>query len=357
MDIHSIDHVEFQVADARRTALDFRTAYGLRSLGEGGPETGLAGQRSLLLGAGRIRLLVTQGVGPADPVHRAVLRHGGGATCLAMRTDDVAAAVAEAVGEGARVVEPPRTWRAGDAVVVWAAVDGPGVTHRFVERHPADAGFLPGAITGGEGDPEPAEPLLDSIDHVALCVGAGELEPTVRFYERVLGFRQIFQERVEIGGQAMDSAVVQSRSAQVTITIVAPDPVAGSRQLEDFLRGFDGPGIQHLALSTRDIVAAVRTCGERGVRFLRTPDSYYDGIARRLGTVDLSVAALRAGNILVDRDHWGELFQIFAESPFERGTFFFELIERHGARGFGGNNIRALYEAKERARSGVEARS
>ncbi|HKT00984.1 MAG TPA: VOC family protein, partial [Rugosimonospora sp.] len=200
-------------------------------------------------------------------------------------------------------------------------------------------------------DPEPDAGLLDAVDHVALCVPGADLVSTVDWYARVFGFRQIFEERVEVGAQAMDSRVVQSPSGAVTVTIVAPDASACPGQLDDFLRAHDGAGVQHLALSTPDIVGAVRALGERGVAFLATPDSYYDGIKERLGEVDLSIDALRAGNILVDRDHWGEMFQIFTRSTVERGTFFFELIERHGALTFGSNNIRALYEAKERARA------
>ncbi len=351
MNIETVDHVEFHVADARRSALLLCTAFGFRCHGEGGPHTGLAGQRSLLLGQGRIRLLVTTGSTPDSAASRYVRAHGDGLACIAMRTDDAARAAAEAAGRGARVLAPPRTWRRGDAVVVTATVSGPGdLTHRFVERHGDDAEFLPGAVDMFL-DPEPADRILDTVDHLALCVPAGELLSTVRFYTGVFGFEQIFEERVEVGDQAMDSKVVQSPSREVTLTIVSPDPAARPGQIDDFLQANAGVGVQHLALSTRDIVGAVGTLSDRGVAFLQTPDSYYDGIKERLGEVDLPIEALREGNILVDRDHWGEMFQIFTQSTVERRTFFFELIERHGALTFGSNNIKALYEAKERARA------
>src|SRR5690606_9663409 len=160
--------------------------------------------------------------------------------------------------------------------------------------------------------------LLETIDHLALCVPAGTLDATVREYEEVFGFRQIFEERVEVGAQAMDSKVVQSESTSVTLTIVSPDPSGQPGQLDDFLRGHGAAGVQHVAFGTSDITTAVQTLSSRGIRFLTTPDSYYDEIERRLGGVSRSVAALRAGNVLVDRDHWGEMFQIFTERSEER---------------------------------------
>lgn len=337
MDISTVDHVEFQVGDVEATARLLCAGYGFAPLEGGDPRE----QPSVLLGQGGIRVLVT--AGPANYVRQ----HGDGVAVIALRTSDAAAAYAEAVSRGAHPVAPPTAWRRDDSVVVTATVGGPGaLSHRFVERrgdHPQS------------GQP-PAGPLLE-IDHAALCVPDGDLEPTVRYYEEVFGFKQIFSERVEIGGSAMDSMVVQSPSGAVTFTIVAPDPVRRSGQLDDFLRANDGAGVQHLALSTADITESVASLTASGVRFLATPDSYYEGIQARLGATGRPVEALRAGGILVDRDHWGEMFQIFTESPFERRTFFFELIERHGALTFGSNNIRALYEAKERSRAAAEARA
>jgi 4-hydroxymandelate synthase len=355
MTVTTVDHVELYVGDARQTADLLGQSYGFHIYGSGGPETGLAGQRSLLLGQGGIRLLVTSALTPDHPVARYVERHGDGVACVALRTVDAAAAYAAAVRAGARPVAEPRTWRHGETVVTAGTVSGPGtVTHRLIARSAPGGDFLPGGITPRSPAPGSEEGLLTHIDHVALCVPAGQLEATTGFYQAALGLVEIFQERIEVGDQAMDSKVVQSESRGATFTIVAPDPATHTGQLADFLRGNAGAGVQHLALSTPDIPTAVRRFGERGVRFLTTPDSYYDEVAQRLGTVSLPIDALRAGNILVDRDHWGEMFQVFTESPFERRTFFVELIERHGALTFGTNNIRTLYEAKERARRAVE---
>jgi 4-hydroxymandelate synthase len=352
MKLTTVDHVEFYVGDAEQTAQFLSTAFGFRRLGQGGPATGLAGQRSLLLGHGGIRLLVTSALTADHPVARYVEEHGDGVACVAIGARDATAAFTAAVRAGARPVAEPKTW--GTSVVT-ATVSGPGaVTHRLVERRGDGGEFLPGGIEPVADAPAPAADLLGIIDHVALCVPAGQLEPTVEMYHRVFGFREIFQERIEVGDQVMESKVVQSISEGVTFTIVAPDPATQAGQLNDFVQANAGAGVQHLAMSTHDIATAVRRYADLGVRFLTTPDSYYDGIERRLGKVGLPLDALRAGNILVDRDHWGEMFQIFTESPFERRAFFFELIERHGALTFGTNNIRALYEAKERARAALE---
>jgi 4-hydroxymandelate synthase len=219
------------------------------------------------------------------------------------------------------------------------------VAHTFVRPGELAARFTP-VTPVGDG-----LALLDVLDHVAVCVPAEDLEPTVWFYQRALGFRQIFEEYIEVGEQAMNSQVVQSPSAGVTLTILAPDTSRVPGQIDEFLRAHDGAGVQHLALRTDDIAGSVRTLGERGVGFLSTPGSYYDELERRLGHIGLPVDTLRELNVLVDQDNEGELFQIFAQSTHPRRTFFFEIIERRDALTFGSANIKALYEAVERGRT------
>jgi 4-hydroxymandelate synthase len=192
---------------------------------------------------------------------------------------------------------------------------------------------------------------LDAIDHVAACLPAGELLPTTDFYQQTLGFGQIFEEYIEVGGQAMNSRVMQSPSGQVTLTLLEPDPSRNPGQIDDFLTAHGGAGVQHLALRTDDIATAVRSLAGRGVRFLSTPASYYDELERRLGPVGVPLATLRELDVLVDRDEAGELFQIFTQSTHPRRTFFIEVIERLGALTFGSANIKALYQAVERERA------
>jgi 4-hydroxymandelate synthase len=346
VDIQQIDHVELYVGEAQQTAFYLCNALDFEVLGQGGVD----GQHSMLLGHGDIRLLLTSGLHAEQPATRYVQRHGGGVATIGLRTDDAAKAFAEVVERGARPIEEPRVWRRHDgSEVVTASVSGFGdVNHRFVQRLDGEA-YLPGAIEDPTS-PSSGKPL-QTVDHFAVCVPAEELATTVAYYQQVFGFAQIFEERVEIGAQAMDSRVVQDPSGTMTLTIIAPDPTRQPGQIDDFLSSHEGAGVQHIAFSTAEIATAITTFTEQGVRFLTTPSSYYDGIERRLGTVDVPLDRLRAGNILVDRDHWGEMFQIFTESAFVRRTLFFELIERHGALTFGTNNIKALYEAKERERA------
>ncbi len=284
MDVASVDHAEFYVGDAQQTAYFLCTAFGFHLYGRGGPETGLADQRSLLLGHGRIRILLTSGLTADHPATRYVRRHGDGVACLGISTTDATKAFEEATSRGAQAVAEPRLWRRGDAEVVTATVSGFGdVTHRLVERRATDE-FLPGGIEPVAAPAEPAGGLLDTIDHLAVCVPADDLDRTVADYRTVFDFNQIFEERIEVGAQAMNSIVVQSPSRGVTLTVIAPDPTAQPGQINDFLRAHDGAGVQHVAFSTPDIVNAVDVLAGRGVRFLTTPADYYDQSSRGWAT-------------------------------------------------------------------------
>jgi 4-hydroxymandelate synthase len=193
--------------------------------------------------------------------------------------------------------------------------------------------------------------LLHDLDHFAVCLEPGQLDSTVQFYEQVLDFRMIFVERITVGSQAMNSKVVQSVSGQVTLTLIEPDTVGEPGQIDDFVRDHGGAGVQHLAFSTNDIVRAVGTLRDRGLKFLTTPDSYYELLSRRLQLAAHGTRELHELNVLVDEDHDGQLFQIFTRSTHPRRTMFFEIIERLGARTFGSGNIKALYEAVEAERT------
>jgi 4-hydroxymandelate synthase len=351
--IGGIDHIEMYVGDARQTAYFLCTAFGFRIRGQGGPETGLVGQRSLLLSQADVWILLTTGLRPDHHAAAYVARHGDGVAVVAFETTDVAATYTEALAHGARGVQAPETLaRGGDEVVV-ATVSGFGdVTHRLVCRTGHRLEFLPGSIDMIAEDPDHGGDLLRVIDHAAVCVPAGDLDRTIRLYVEAFGFTEIFSEYVEVGEQGMESRVVQSPSGGVTFTILQPDVSRKHGQLDDFLDWHDGAGVQHIAFRTDDIVTAVRTFSRRGVGFAATPPAYYDALEHRLGPVDVPVAQLREVGVLVDSDHWGQMFQIFTQSMHVRRTLFLELIERHGARTFGTSNIKALYEAKERELAG-----
>ncbi|WP_406443861.1 4-hydroxyphenylpyruvate dioxygenase [Streptomyces sp. NBC_00631] len=348
MDIGAIDHLECYVADSESSADFFRDAFGFRICGRGGPETGLPGCRSVLVRQGAISLLLTSALRADHPVAEYVRRHGDGVAVIAVATDDADAAFAEAVTRGAAAVAPPVRLADEGARVTFASVAGFGdVAQRFVQRDAADGPFAPGRIS--DEHPQDTTPgLLKSIDHIAVCVPAGELDRTVDHYRSVFGLTQIFDERIIVGDQAMDSKVVQSESGGLTLTILEPDITKKPGQIDEFVRLHDGAGVQHVAFLTEDISAAVRKFTEHGVDFLSTPSGYYDVLTERLGTLAVPVDELRELNILADRDHWGQMLQIFTASRHPRQTLFYELIDRRGGRTFGSNNIKALYEAVDR---------
>jgi 4-hydroxymandelate synthase len=345
----SLDHVEFYVHDTTAAAAQFADSYGFEIYGTSEPADSTESIRSVALGRNQIRLVLTTAQGADHPAAAYVAQHGDGVANIALATSDATAAFGEAVRRGAAAVAEPAE-RGG---FVTAAIRGFGdVIHTFVQRPAGDderalPGFspAPGAGAGGGSG-------LDGIDHFAVCLEAGQLRPTVEFYEKTLDFRMVFEERIVVGGQAMDSKVVQSRSGSVTLTLIEPDTSREPGQIDKFLKNHGGAGVQHLAFTADDIVASVGGLRSRGVSFLSTPDAYYQLLSVNLDRH--SVPQLQELDILVDEDHDGQLFQIFASSVHPNDTFFVEIIERLGARTFGSGNIKALYEAVERQRTDAE---
>jgi 4-hydroxymandelate synthase len=342
--ILGIDHVEFYVADLQAAAAPLCRDFGFAPAGPhdlGDPPGG----RSVPLRQGTIALLLTAAGAPGHPAADYVRRHGDGVASIAFRVDDVASAFDRAVAGGARPVAGPAFADHGGGRVGQAIVSGFGdVTHRLVERSGPGAG--PGAGTGaGPGAGTGAGAAFHALDHAAICLPAGQIDATVRFYGDAFGFAHVFDERIEVNGQAMVSKVVQDEAGTVTFTLIEPDPGRDPGQIDQFLDGHGGAGVQHLALRTADIAQAVRTLSARGVEFLTAPGGYYRRLESRLGALAIPVEVLREVNVLADRDKWGQLFQIFTRSTHERRTFFIELIERRGALTFGSGNIKALYEA------------
>ena len=333
MSLRAIAHAEFRVEDAEKAADQLVSGYGFRVEEiHQGPRTGV------LLGHGGVRLLLVQPPYP-DGADGYLARHGDGVSGIAVACDDPAAEFAAAVALGA----PVRS--AADRVI--EVFDDFSLQFAAVgAQSPMAAATATGyAVDGNATVPAAA---FEAIDHIAVCLPHGTLGPIVAFCERVLGLRRIFGELIEVGAQAMDSVVVQSTSGAVTFTFLEPCVDREPGQIDAFLAAHGGPGVQHLALRTRDIAAAVRALGEADVEFLSTPAAYYAALGERVGATGIPLADLRALNVLVDQDHGGQLFQIFTRSVHPRRTFFFELIERRGAGTFGTANIRALYEAVER---------
>lgn len=358
MKIQGIDHIEFYVSDLTRHAGDLTRAYGFGVCGHGGPATGLPSQQSLLLRQGRAQLLLTTPLSDDHPAARYLHTHGDGVAVIAFGTDDVSSAFSEAVAGGAAPVAAPSFASCDGGGVGTASVSGFGdVVHKLVERSgPADD-FAPGTIVmtpPADAPGEAAEDLFQAVDHIAVCLRPGRLGGTVRLYQEAFGLSEIFDEHIEVGGQAMLSKVVQDSSREVTFTLIEPDLTREPGQIDEFLTAHGGAGVQHVALRTRDITSAVSLLSSRGVEFLTTPAAYYELLENRLGTLGIPAPRLRDLNVLADTDRYGEMYQIFARSTHERNTYFFELIERRGALTFGSRNIKALYEAIERRRNAAQ---
>ncbi|WP_253983109.1 4-hydroxyphenylpyruvate dioxygenase [Pyxidicoccus xibeiensis] len=352
-----MDHVELYVGDAMLSAYFFCHALGFRMVAQAAPESGLEGRRSIVLKQGSSRVVVTSALGSEGPVAEYVRVHGDGVKDVAFSTPDAAGAFREAVRRGAKAVQEPVTYEGAGGRVVKATIAGPGdLVHSFIQRD-GGSGFLPDVYLPLESVPTGTEELFTALDHVALCLERGTLLPSVAFYRDVLGFEQTHEENVRTEYSGMNSRVVQTAGGRICFPM--QEPYTGTRrgQLEDFLAAHGGSGVQHLAFLAPDIVRSVDALARGGMKILDAPPGYYEGLETRLGDLaGFRRDALQERNILMDRDAWGHLLQVFTRTQHARRTLFFEVIQRQAARGFGGANIQALYEAKEREALRTSAR-
>jgi 4-hydroxymandelate synthase len=356
MAIRTLDHVELYVADLEKSGALLCTSFGFTVAGRESGQAAATGQRSLLLRQGQISLLLTTASRPDHPAAQYLSRHGDGVAVIAFRTDDIRQALVAAVAHGARPISGPTFTGEGGNRVGTATVTGIGdVVHKLVQRAADDAEFAPGLIDAVTPPAADHAPQLEMLDHIAICVEAGSLDAAVAYYQGAFGLGQIYDERVELGEQAILSKVVQDHGRNATFTLIEPELAGEPGQVAEFLRDHGGPGVQHLAFRTPSIASAIRTIAGAGVEFLTAPAGYYAALPARLGALSLDLTTLQELNILADRDPWGEMFQIFTRSVHERRTMFYELIERRGARTFGSRNIRALYEALEDQRAAERA--
>ena len=347
------DCIELWVGNARTTAGFLASAFGFRCTGYAGPETGVADRASYVLEQGTVRLVVSAALDAGSPIADHVRRHGDGVHDLAWLVDDVAGAYAAAVNRGARGVRGPWREGEGDQTLELAQIATFGETvHTFVGRDRFHGAVLaPGYVAEDLPNPEGAEDVgIVEIDHVVGNVEQGRLDEWVRFYRDVLGFetvQQFDQDRIRTEHSALRSTVM-SNGAGITMPLNEPAEGRKRSQIQEYLDHYDGPGVQHIALRTDDIVSTVRALRARGVRFMDVPDTYYEDTRRRLASFALPWDALQELRILADQDHDGYLLQIFTETVTDRPALFFEIIERRGASGFGEGNFKALFEAIER---------
>jgi 4-hydroxyphenylpyruvate dioxygenase len=346
------DHLEFWVGNARQAAQFLASAFGFVVTAYAGPETGVMDRASYVLEQGGIRFVVTGALSPSSPIAAHVLAHGDGVHDLAIAVSDARAAYEAAMARGARSVRVPSIVEGDGGQLVVASVATYGETvHTFVDRSAFRDGFWPG-YAADNLPPAPVGPAvgLQRIDHCVGNVELGRLEEWVGFYRDVMGFAQLVHfgdDQISTEYSALMSTVVWDGS-KVVLPINEPAHGKKKSQIEEYLDFYGGPGVQHIAMRTDDIVTTVAALRDRGVRFLRVPDAYYADLRVALADLDLPWDELQRLGVLVDRDADGYLLQIFSETITDRPTVFFEIIQREGAKGFGAGNFKALFEAIER---------
>ena len=337
--INGTDYIEFYVGNAKQSALYYCAAFGYELVGYRGPETGVRDRASYLLQQDKIRLVLTSPMGPEGPIAQHIALHGDGVRDIAFWVDDTRDAHAKAVERGARSVQAPTVMKDEKGEVVMAAIATYGDTiHSIVERKGYQGLFLPGfaPVTSEFAPPK---------------VGLGKMNEWVGFYERVLGFTNILtfdDKTISTEYSALMSKVMSNGNGRIKFPI--NEPAAGKKksQIDEYLDFYRGPGVQHIAIATDDIIKTVRTLKSRGIEFLRVPKTYYDTVLQRVGKIDEDIAPLAELGILVDRDDEGYLLQIFTKPVQDRPTLFYEIIQRKGAKSFGAGNFKALFEAIER---------
>jgi 4-hydroxyphenylpyruvate dioxygenase len=349
MPLLGIDHIELYVGNGVQAAHYFTHALGFRETAYAGLETGMRDRACHLVEQGRIRFLLTSPLHGSNELARHIAEHGDGVKVVALAVPDAEEAYRVAVRRGARGLEEPHEESDEHGAVRLATIATYGETvHTFVERDDYEGPFLPGfePVEGGEeGD------HFKGIDHVVGNVELGRMEEWVEYYERVFGFTEMIRfsdEDISTEYSALMSKVMADGKGRIKLPINEPAEGKRKSQIEEYLEFYGGPGVQHIALATADIVTTVRAMRERGVHFLTTPESYYQELPERIGEIDEDLGELGELGILADRDDEGYLLQIFAKPLTDRPTLFIEVIERHGARGFGEGNFKALFEAIER---------
>src|SRR5437763_1193425 len=350
MPLHGIDHVELWVGNAAQASYYFRHAFGFRERAFSGLETGLRDRTSRVLQQGDIRLVLTGTLRSGTDIARHHALPGDGVKVIALSVPDVDRAYHEATKRGAPGGSAPRTIEDDHGSIRLADVATYGETiHRFADRSDYGAAVLPGfeliAVDGSSAD------HVHDVGHRVGNVELGAMNHWVSYYENVFGMTEMIRftdEAISTEYSALMSKVVTGGDGRVKFPINEPAEGKRKSQIDEYLEYYEGAGAQHIALTTDDIVRTVAELRGRGIRFLRTPDSYYEEVPGRIGEIAESVEDLRRLGILVDRDDEGYLLQIFTAPLGDRPTIFFELIERHGARGFGEGNFKALFEAIER---------
>ena len=345
------DYVEFYVGNAKQSAHFYKTAFGFQSLAYAGPETGLMDRVSYVIRQNKLTFVLTTALREDHEIAAHVNKHGDGVKVLALMVEDATDAWEQTTKRGGKSYLEPKTLTDENGKVVMSGIHTYGETiHLFIERKNYNGVFMPG-FRKMESVYNPSSTGLLYVDHCVGNVGWNQMNPWVKFYEEVMGFKNILSfddSDISTEYSALMSKVMSNGNGFVKFPINEPAEGKKKSQVEEYLDFYNGEGVQHVAIATNDIVATVTDLKSRGVEFLKIPSSYYVDVLDRVGKIDEDLAPLSELGILIDKDEEGYLLQIFSKPIQDRPTLFFEIIQRKGAKSFGKGNFKALFEALER---------
>ncbi len=349
--LQGTDYVEFYVGNAKQAAHFYKSAFGFQSLAYAGPETGVMDKVSYVIRQEKLTFMLTTPLYPENEIADHIYKHGDGVKVLALKVEDATDAWKQTTSRGGKSYLEPKTLRDDQGEVVLSGIHTYGDTvHLFVERKNYNGVFMPG-FRKWESHYNPPPTGLLYVDHCVGNVGWNQMNPWVKFYEDVMGFRNILSfddNDISTEYSALMSKVMSNGNGYVKFPINEPAEGKKKSQVEEYLDFYRGEGVQHVAVATNDIIKTVTDLQNRGVEFLKVPASYYSDVLDRVGTIQEDLAPLQELGILIDRDDEGYLLQIFSKPVEDRPTLFFEIIQRRGAKSFGKGNFKALFEALER---------
>ena len=345
------DYVEFYVGNAKQAAHFYKTAFGFQSLAYAGPETEMKDKVSYVIRQNKLTFVLTTPLRTDNLIADHIYKHGDGVKVLALKVEDATKSFEETTKRGAKAYQEPVVLKDDDGEVVLSGIHTYGETvHLFVERKNYNGLFMPG-FREWKSDYNPTETGLLYVDHCVGNVGWNQMNPWVKFYEEVMGFKNIlsFDDKdISTEYSALMSKVMSNGNGFVKFPINEPAEGKKKSQVEEYLDFYNGEGVQHVAIATADIVKTITELQKRGVEFLSIPSSYYETVLDRVGKIDEDLQPLQNLGVLIDRDEEGYLLQIFSKPLEDRPTLFFEIIQRKGAKSFGKGNFKALFEALER---------
>jgi len=350
--LYGTDYVEFYVGNAKQAAHYYMSAFGFEPVAYAGPETGIRDKVSYVLRQEKITFLLTTPVRDGNEIADHIYKHGDGVKAIALKVEDASSAWKETTKRGGKSYMSPQSLSDEDGEIVLSGIHIYGDTvHLFIERKNYSGIFMPGYKKWENKFFQPAATGLLHVDHCVGNVGWNQMQVWVKFYEEVMGFRNIltFDDKdISTEYSALMSKVMSNGNGYVKFPINEPAEGKKKSQIEEYLEFYNGEGVQHIAMATNDIVKTVNELTSRGVEFLKVPSSYYNDLLDRVGKIDEDLEPLKGLGILVDRDDEGYLLQIFTKPVQDRPTLFFEIIQRKGAKSFGKGNFKALFEAIER---------